>query len=346
MKAKPMPEDFFDQFADLLGLEFQARTSRVSTTWADLAETEMPIEWDWPGWLPRGFLTIVASQAGVGKSSLCLRVAASYMDGRDWPDGSPFTARRGKVLWVESEGSHHLNLQRLNRWGLDPTQIVVPDGEPGGDFKLGGLKGQASTERAAHNLIRPAKRDNVRLIILDSLSGLILGSGGPRVIRRVLEELAHIARSLRIPVLLTHHLRKRTSFDRQFNLESLLGSSVISQVPRLVWGLDVPDTAEPENRRLSVIKNNLAPFSDPLGFRINDQGLHFGAPPQPPPRVSQLEQAKAFLLELLADGPLPTTQVKAAAREAGLAPSTLKRAKKGLGIVSEKRPEWWVWELP
>jgi hypothetical protein len=44
--------------------------------------------------------------------------------------------------------------------------------------------------------------------------------------------------------------------------------------------MDLPDPADPQTRRLSVVKNNLAPFPDPLGFRIDDHGLHFGPPYQ------------------------------------------------------------------
>jgi hypothetical protein len=295
--------------------------------------------------LPRGFLTVVASEAGVGKSSLCLHVAASYIDGRAWPDGSPFTARRGKILWVESEGSQRANLERLKNWGLDPSQIVVPDGDPMVNFKLAGPKGRFNLKQALANLGRPLFRENIRLIILDSLSGLIEGPSSPRVIRSVLEELATLASRSHKPVLLTHHLRKRTSFDRALSLDRLLGSSVISQVPRVVWGLDLPDPTNPDNRRLSIIKNNLAPFSDPLGFRIGDKGLHFGPPPLPPGHPSQLEVAANFLTEVLADGPLPARQVKAAAEAAGLAPTTLKRAKKRLRVRSRKRPNGWVWGL-
>jgi len=93
-----------------------------------------------------------------------------------------------------------------------------------------------------------------------------------------------------------------------------------------------------------IIKNNMAVRPDPLGFRIDDQGLHFG--PLPSPRPSQLEQAVIFFRDCLADGPLPATEVKAAAMAAGVAATTLKRAKKRLRILSTKRSSCWTWELP
>ena len=234
-----------------------------------------------------------------------------------------------------------MNLDRLLTWGLDPAHIVTPLGDPERNFKL-------ANKQDVFDLVAPAARADVRLIVLDSLSGLTSGNTSPRLLRDVVAALADMARRSRKPILLTHHLRKRTTLDGdgQLNLDRLLGSSLIAQVPRVVWALDLPDPADPDNRRLSVIKNNLGPIPDPIGMRIDDNGLHFGPPPQPPTVESELDRAAAFLQDLLAAGPLPAAHVKAAAHAAGLAERTLKRAKKHLGIKSNKEPDQWTWQLP
>ena len=335
MKSKQQLQPELDLVAAFYGLDPTA-----NSTWADLARKRGPTQWEWPGWLPRGFLTILAGEPGLGKSTLCLHLAACYIDGRPWPDGTPFSTSRGKILWVESEGGHDVNLERLQRWGLDPAQIITPIRNPERNFRLAGKEDNA-------DLLLSACRDDVRLIILDSLGGLSAGNTSPRALRELLRTLASLAHHSGKPVLLTHHLRKRTSFDHdngQPNLDRLLGSSVVSQIPRLIWALDLPDPANPETRRLSVIKNNLAPFPDPLGVRMDDYGLTFGPPPQP--LTSQLEQAIHFLTGHLAAGPLPATQVLAAADAAGLARPTLRRAKRQLRIQSHKQPNQWVWQLP
>ena len=54
--------------------------------------------------------------------------------------------------------------------------------------------------------------------------------------------------------------------------------------------------------------------------------------------------------ELLAEGPVPSTKAKAYCQEAGIAPRTLDRAKKQLGVLARPRLDGeqkrWVWELP
>jgi hypothetical protein len=322
----------------------------AGSSWADLVETQQSVQWDWPGWLPRGFLVIVAGEPGTGKSALCLRLAASYGHRLPWPDGSKFSGhddRRGKILWCDSENSLALNLGRLLSWGLDPAQIVTPLENPRENFDF---NDHFHIVKLAYQARSPA----VRLIVFDSLTGFHRRTVNPRDTRTIVSLLAYIARGTGKPVLLTHHLRKRTSADRNGRItpERLLGSSVIAQVARVIWALDVPNPAEPNNRRLMVIKNNLGPFPEPLGMTIGDDGLHFGPPPQEvlPPRAaspgSEFNRAAALLQELLANGPLPANHVIAQARAAGLSEPTLKRAKRWLGIKSNKLPGEWQWELP
>lgn len=311
------------------------------STWADLDHVQDPIQWDWFGWLPLGFLTILASKPGVGKSALCLRIAASYITGLAWPDNTAFGRERGPILWCEGESGLTLHLDRIRHWGLDTAQIINPLPDPRQNFKLD------IPEHVAALCVH-AFRDDVRLIVLDSLGSLQSRDKAKAEVNSV-TQLANLALAIRKPVLLTHHLRKDTPLDRhgQPTLSDLFGSSIIARIPRVVWALSVPDSNEPGNLLLSVIKNNLAAFPDPIGVRIGAQGLHFGPPPQPPPsRSSQQDRAAAFLQDLLAGGPVPARQVKAEGQAADLSGPTLDRAKRQLGIIPRKSAQAWYWQLP
>jgi putative DNA primase/helicase len=57
--------------------------------------------------------------------------------------------------------------------------------------------------------------------------------------------------------------------------------------------------------------------------------------------------AEQFLRDLLADGPMPTKQVKADADGAGYSWATIRRAQKSLGITAKKdgMSGGWKWEL-
>jgi putative DNA primase/helicase len=64
--------------------------------------------------------------------------------------------------------------------------------------------------------------------------------------------------------------------------------------------------------------------------------------------VSATAEAEEFLQELLADGPVPSKQVKADSKEAVIAWRTIERAKSRLGIVANKTgmDGGWMWSLP
>lgn len=63
---------------------------------------------------------------------------------------------------------------------------------------------------------------------------------------------------------------------------------------------------------------------------------------------SELDAAQEFLRNILADGPLPSKQVKADADGAGYSWRTIQRAQKSLGVEATKgcMKEGWSWRLP
>lgn len=63
-------------------------------------------------------------------------------------------------------------------------------------------------------------------------------------------------------------------------------------------------------------------------------------------RKHKLREAQSFLKEVLADGPLPQTEIEAAAQQAGIRPKTLRNARYELGVTSTKISKQWVWALP
>lgn len=84
----------------------------------------------WPGWLPNGFLCEIVGEQETGKSILALRIAACFLRGDPWLDGSAFNGEVGKVLWAEAEASQAVILQRAKGWGLPIENILHPLGNP------------------------------------------------------------------------------------------------------------------------------------------------------------------------------------------------------------------------
>lgn len=334
------PEDVVPAFG---AVGATAPEAEGCASWLDVGKVLGPIAWAWERWLAPGFLHLLAGESGRGKSALALRIAACYLNGEPWPDGSAFAGERGAVLWCESEGAQALNLERAGRWGLPIESILVPSSDPLLDVRLSEPKHRQAIATAA-------RREDVKLIILDSLSGACTGgrvSENESGMLRYTRWLGAVARDVGKPVLATHHLRKKSLLDApgDFSLERLRGSSAITQVSRLVWVLKA-DVKDPRNLTLGVIKSNLARFPSPLGVHFDEAGaLAFGAAQEAQPDPSELEEAVGWLRDTLQHGPMLQREVVDLGQADGIAKRTLERAKAILRIRSVQGSDGWSWSL-
>lgn len=311
-----------------------------ASTWATLENTVGPIQWAWPGWLPAGFLVLLAGDVGSGKSALALRIAASFIRGDDWPDGAPFRDETGTVLWCEAESAQAIHLARAKEWGLPLDRILAPFADPLADVRLD----DPATVRRIRTM---ATEPEVCLVVVDSFSGSQRRNEKGVDAGWLSQSLATLARDSGKPVLAIHHLRKRTTEELpEVSLERVRGSTSIVQYARVVWGIDQPDLSQPDRRRLVQLKNNLRRLAPPIGLEIGGDGVQFCEAPARPHVDSQVDKAADLLLALLRVRPRPAVEIQREADGAGLSWETMKRAKKRLGIVAIRKDEAWLWSLP
>ena len=311
------------------------------TSWADLKNYLGPIKFDWHPWLPKGLLTILASESGTGKSALALRLAGCYLINLPLPDNSQFEGEQGYVLWAEAEAAQAVNLERAVDWKYPIDQILTPFNDPTMDINLEDINHRNA-------LVEKARRPEVKLIIVDSLSGAnTRRKESDTEIMRLTRWLATLARDTQKSVLLTHHLRKKGMFDTDdVELDRLRGSSAIQQHAKVIWAIDTPDITNKENKRLKIIKNNLAKLPNPLGMTISDQGVGFGEAPKAARVETQTDKAADILISLLTKQPMKANDIMDEIEQAGISWHTAKIAKEKIKIVSIKKVDGWYWSLP
>ncbi len=308
-------------------------------SWAALGDLIGPIVWNWQNWLPAGLLTMLVSESGTGKSALALRIAACYLTGANWPDGTSFTGKPGRVVWAEAESAQAINFDRARQWGLPLDKLMTPFPDPLQDFNLFDPAHMTA-------LYQVAELPDVKLIIVDSLSGAGNDADRPEV-KDAVKALAELAKLTGKPVLLTHHLRKRGILDGDtVNLDRVRGSSKVTQFGRVIWALDRPDGAS-DARRLSVIKNNLGRFANPIGLTISETGIAFGDAPEPPKIETQTDKAIDIMQSKLRRGPVAALEMETELEAANISQATWKRAKGKIGVVSLRAADGrWSWALP
>lgn len=316
------------------------KSKRAPRTLADLDAILPKIQWLWHPWLPRGFVTLLVGKPGVGKSALALALAQTILRGTPWPDLSKNSNKGGLIVWADTESTHAITLERATDWGVRKDELIVPSV---GEDLLVELR--LDTDEGWWAMQGEAHRKNVRLIVIDSLRGSFRGSENRSEIVGFMSQLAELATRTQTPLLLIHHLRKRGLQDGDdIDIDRVRGSSAIVQMARCVWAVDKVHKDD-IIVRCQQIKNNLARFPEPFGFEITERGVIFTEAPVEPQVRSQLDIAKDWLVEVLADSPVPASDIFKQGDNVGLSKRTVQRAKSALGINHIFQENQWFWTI-
>ena len=315
------------------------------------------VRWLWGGRIPYGKLTVVAGDPGVGKSYLTLAVAAAVTRGAPLP-GDDGQREPGRVLLASYEDEPADTLRpRADLLGVDLDRCHVVEGVLDRPGDKPHPFGPADVEALAGSV---ARHPDLRLLVLDPVAAWI-GAGvdtyRDNEVRAALDGLRLLAAEHGLAVLLVMHMRKSGAANA---LARLSGSGAYGQLVRsaLLAGRDPDDDSR---CALAHTKHNLAPRQPTIGYRIDDHGLTWTgevadldgerlAGHDPDDRQTQRGEAEAFLRDVLADGPRKASDIQATAEAHDLAASTVKNAKKRLGVLTERHgfgPGSYVtWSLP
>ncbi|MBC8333170.1 MAG: AAA family ATPase [Anaerolineae bacterium] len=304
----------------------------------ELARTLSPIEWIWPGWLPRGMLTVVGAAPGTGKSFLMLDLAWRTTTNQRFPDGSPIPNPDTNVIYVDGEGVPQILNERAQHYGIDRKRVymLLADSGEAIDFSI---------EKYRNRLIHMVATLKPELVIIDSLSSIhSRGQNNVEDVRDLLSFLIQLAEAYQVGMLLVHHIRKPGNgqnmqmFD--LSMDDLSGSGHIVAMARVVWGIHVVQTGpqpDPNGpRKLKMLKTNLGPYVEPLGFEfapLQPQGVCLKwteEAPQAYREPTKEEQCAAWLLELLRDQPLKPKDVVEAGNNEGFSRSLIYATRSSL----------------
>lgn len=328
-----------------------------------------PIDWLWEGYLARGKLHILAGAPGTGKTTIAIRMAAIVSSGGKWPDGS--RCPPGNVLiWSGEDGVADTLVPRLHAAGADVERchFISSVRDESGARPFDPAKDFPDLQAAI------TRNGGASLLICDPVvSAVAADSHKNTEVRRGLQPLVDLAGEMNCALVGITHFSKGTG--GRDPVERITGSIAFGAVARVVYAAAKeqagPD-GQPSDRRLFVrAKSNIGPdgggFAYKLTFATLDdfpgiitstvtfgealageaRNLLAAAEADNSGAGGALEEAKDFLLDLLAGGPVPAKEGKRAALDAGIAGKTLERAKKDLGAGSRKSAMdgGWEWNL-
>ncbi|MCX7962696.1 MAG: AAA family ATPase, partial [Burkholderiales bacterium] len=325
-----------------------------------------PVRWLWPGRIARGKVTLVAGNPGLGKSQLCSSLAAIVSTGGAWPvDRS--RCEPGQVLIVSAEDDPEDTVRpRLEAAGADLRRVhildAVLDRAPDGTERRRAFTLARDIERLDALL---ARLGDVALVVIDPVSAYLGDTDSHRnaEVRAVLAPLAEVAARRGAAVVAVTHLRKSIAGDAMMQVTGSLAFVAAARGVYIVGR----DPADKDRRLFLPAKNNLGDDRTGYAFRIEPAtvgGIPTSRVLWEPDRVavtadealagpadaeerSAVEEAAAFLRELLADGPMSARRVRTDAEGAGHSWAAVRRAQKLLGVEVAKTGlrGGWEWRL-
>jgi len=321
------------------------------------------VHWLWPGYLARGKLTLLGGDPELGKSLILIDAAARQSTGAHWPNGP--RARVGGTFMVCSEdGIADTVRPRAEAAGADLKKLHIFEST----VIRGGKRRTFSLQDDLELLGRAIdKTGGVTLICIDAITSYMgqIDSHRTTDVRAVLEPLARFAEAHGIAILGVTHPPKAAQGNA---LRAFTGSFAFVAAPRIVFF--VTNEPETDRRLLLPVKNNIGPKARGIGYYIGTRTIacHIIAPhimwSDEPVDVtadeaiaannvagksggSSFKEAENFLSDLLANGPVGAKEGEEAAEANGISRRTLARAKKALGVKSEKGDfeGGWAWSL-
>ena len=228
------------------------------------------IHWLWTGWVPKGYITLLAGETGAGKTTVLADITARVTTGNPWPGpiGIPGDRRTpGRVLWLGSEdGIEEMTVPRLMACGADLTKVVEIQG-----VMQQGKRDTFSMQddiEAVSAVLTIAEQDGQPfvMLVIDPVTSYLTGQKLRRVdmndagqLRTVLEPWLALAQKHRIAVICVTHFAKDTTRSM---LHRVLGSAAFAQTCRsLIAVIEPPETEDyypgPYEKAMLQVKVNL-----------------------------------------------------------------------------------------
>lgn len=329
----------------------------------DLKKAEQP-RWLAKGRLPQGAVSILVGEEGIGKSLLWVRIAAAVTTGKPFPEfGVPAREPRNVLVVITEDDWSTTVLPRLTAAGADLDYVQVICTEDDGS-------GSPMFPRDI-DLVRDADPAPAFVVVdawLDTVPSN-LSVKDPQGARQALHPWRDIALSTDASILLLTHtnrsstgsardkygatseLRKkaRMTLYAQRDEDGSLAvgpekSNTTGKLPATIFRIDAVDFFDP-----TADYDGTVPVLTYIGESERTAGEILESMTRAAADGDDADEIGDWLIGLLRDGAdwrLSANDVFSAAEVAGYSKDQAKRAKRRLGVSSEKRDGGWFWCAP
>ena len=305
------------------------------------------VKWLWYPYIPFGKITILEGDPGDGKSTFMLTIAALLTKGESLPFEDPENRKEPmRVIYQTTED--------------DAEDTVMPrfmnaDGDP---KMLCFIREDKKHLTFSDRRIRQAViQENAKLLILDPMSSYIgnCSMNHANEVRAQFDHLISVSKETGCAIVIIAHLNKAEGLKAIYRT---VGSIDVVGAARSTL-LITKDQNEEDLRVMVQAKSNLAPTGSGIVFRLGkkiefleetqfqaDDLLTSFLPAQPGRPDSKTREASEAIRSLLANGPVPSSRCESYLKGLNIGMTTAKKAKRLLGVTSQREGTGWTWSLP
>lgn len=328
----------------------------VILTSGEVLEPES-VTWLWRDWIAKKKLQILAGPPGMAKTTIALAFAATVSVGGRWPDGSP-CAQGHVLIWTGEDGIEDTLLPRLIAMGADRSRIhfVMGRREDGKEVAFDPATDMPLLMAAAEQI------PDVALMILDPVVSAVAGDSHKNTeVRRALQPVVDMAAAAGMGVLGITHFSKGS--QKNDPVERVTGSIAFGAVARVVLAAQKVKSIDGDAGRFALVraKSNLGPGGGGFAYSVDRaplpgyeniqasrivwaealegdaRDLLAGPDMDAVEEQQERDEGERLMRELLNQGEVLSSSVKAAMKTEGYSDKQIRRIRKLLGVTSRRK---------
>jgi putative DNA primase/helicase len=321
------------------------------------------INWLWDGYLARGKFHILAGQAGTGKTTLALNLAATVSSGGRFADGTKCEPAQ-VLIWSGEDDPSDTLIPRLIASGANLDNIHIISEVTQNDE----VRGFDPANDVQSLIIATGQLNNIALLIVDPIVNAVAGDSHKNgEVRRALAPLVDFGQRMNCAILGISHFSKGTSGREP--LERVTGSLAFGALARVVLATAKITEADSSRRIFCRAKSNIGLDGGGFEYDILQTELKdhagifasyaaFGDAIEGSARELLAEpdcegggnDCVVFLSELLAAGRMTAKEVLIEARNSGYSEKQIRTAREKLNIKPHRqgfgKGSIVYWDLP
>ena len=224
------------------------------------------------GLFPKGFMSIVASPPGIGKTWLTLYITANGSKGYD-VFGQVDVVQKSVIM--SGETGVDMLIQRINQtpWEFDPDKVALYSSF---QMSMAGIETNLNTEEGRNTLVEIIVDEHPDVLFFDTLISFhSFDESKQAEMSRLYLFLCKLATTFNFALVLNHHTRKRSSQNpnRTLTQDDIIGTSAGIRLASYAYVLQPNE--EDEDKGASFVLKNVKAWgkrTKPIGFFMAEYG--------------------------------------------------------------------------